>query len=48
LKYEDKDDEDVVMDDISADLVEVKRGTSKTKGNMQDMIELCQKRELEI
>ena len=48
LEYEDKDDEDDVMDDISADLVEVKRGMSKMKGNMQDMIELCEKRELEI
>jgi hypothetical protein len=47
-EYEDEDDEDDVMDDISADLVEVKRGTSKMKGSMQDMIELCEKRELEI
>jgi hypothetical protein len=47
-EYEGEDDEDDVMDDISADLVEVKRGTSKMKGNMQDMIELCEKRELEI
>ncbi len=34
-EYEDEDDKDDVMDDISADLVEVKRGTSKMKGNMQ-------------
>jgi hypothetical protein len=54
--YEDKEDDDKEDDDdIRAEFIAekrgsspVKRGTSKMKGNMQDMIDLCEKREREI
>jgi hypothetical protein len=49
--YDDEEDED----DTRAELVSAKRGTSlgkrdtlKMKGNMQDMIDLCEYREREI
>ena len=50
-EYDEEEDEE----DIHAELVSakrgtspVKRGTSKMKGNMQDTIDLCEKREREI
>jgi hypothetical protein len=50
-EYDEEEDEE----EIHAELVSakrgtspVKRGTSKMKGNMQDMIDLCEKRECEI
>ena len=50
-EYDEEEDEE----GIHAELIStkrgtspVKRGTSKMKGNMQDMIDLCEKREHEI
>jgi hypothetical protein len=48
-EYEDNNDDDDDEDDnICAGLVAGKRGTSGMKGIMQDMKELCEKREHEI
>ena len=48
-KYVDNNDDDDDKDgNICADLVAGKRGTSGMKGIMQDMKELCEKREHEI
>ena len=54
LEYEDKEDEDNLMGDLAEmkksmhDLVEINRGMPKMKGNVQDIIELCEKRERKI
>ena len=48
--YDESDgsDYDKDKDDEEKDESPVKRGTSKMKGNMQDMIDLCEKREHKI